>query len=397
MAYFLHADLDAFYASVEQLDHPEYRGKPVIVGGLPGDRRSVVSTASYEARKFGVHSAMPIARAFKLCPEGIYLRGNMKRYREKSGEILALLGDFSPEVRQLSVDEAFLDITGMEGLFGPPSALAEKLKSRVREKAGLTLSAGLASNRYIAKIASGLSKPDGICAVPPGGEEAFMRSLPVQKIWGAGSKTQELFRKHGFKSCEDLHRLSSELLVSIFGKALGVFLYRAVRGEAAETFERARGSRSMSAERTFPYDHYDAFALETALFAICQTLMFRLLSYHWQSRTVAVKIRYADFFTEGARETFPDPVRNLNELYDRLLALFRRKYRRGRGVRLIGAGLMNLETESALRQGELFVETGSGRDTGDEKERRLEKAILEINKKFPEAALRRGRSWLAGD
>jgi DNA polymerase-4 len=388
MAYFIHADLDAFYASVEQLDHPDYRGLPVIVGGLPGDRRSVVSTASYEARKFGIHSAMPVAQAYKLCPQGIYLRGNMKRYREKSAEVMAIFSDFTPDVRQISVDEAFLDITGTEKLFGPPAFVGEKLKEAIREKTGLTVSLGLASNRYVAKIASGMSKPDGIFVVAPGEEEKFMRALPVTKIWGAGNKTQEQFRKYGFKTCEDIHRLSMENLQSIFGTAFGLFLYRAVRGEAAETFEDERGTHSMSAERTFPRDLYDEFTIETALFEICETLMFRLLNQRWQSKTVSIKIRYDDFSTESARETFPRPVGTIDELFDRLSALFHRKYKSGRGVRLIGAGLLNLETENMPHQGDLF-------DTANEKERNLEKYILEINKKFPNAALRRGRSWMA--
>ncbi|MDR1178590.1 MAG: DNA polymerase IV, partial [Spirochaetaceae bacterium] len=311
MPYFIHADLDAFYASVEQLDHPEYRGKPVIVGGLPGDRRSVVSTASYEARVFGVHSAMPIAEAARLCPQGIFLRGTMARYREKSGEIMALFGNFSPEVRQLSIDEAFLDITGTEGLFGPPDVLADRLKAQVRKESGLTVSVGLASNKYVAKIASGLSKPDGKTVVPPGGEEDFMLSLPVGKIWGAGPKTQELFAAYGLKTCSDVRALSEETLASIFGNAFGLFLFRAVRGDAAAAFDEERGTHSMSAERTFDFEAYDAFAIETALFDICQTLMWRLLDCQWQSRTVMVKIRYGDFSTESGRETFETPVRTL--------------------------------------------------------------------------------------
>ncbi|MDR2478939.1 MAG: DNA polymerase IV [Treponema sp.] len=383
---FIHADLDAFYASVEQLDHPEYRGKPVIVGGLPGDRRSVAAAASYEARKFGVHSAMPIAQAVKLCPHGIFLRGNMERYRKKSEEIMQIFRDFSPVVQQLSIDEAFLDISGMESLYGPPEVIAAKLKERVVRGAGLTVSAGAAANKYTAKIASGMSKPDGLFVIPAGAEETFMCSLPVGKIWGAGNKTQELFKKYGFKTCEDIHRLSLEALTAIFGKAFGLFLYRAVRGEAAAAFDEERGTHSMSAERTFDFDLYDEFAIETVLFDICQTLMWRLLNCSWQSRTISIKIRYSDFTTEGARETSAEPVSTLNDLYRRLLNLFRKKYQSGRGVRLLGAGLMNLDA-AGNRQGELF-------EAGVEKERRLEQAILEINKKFPNAALRRGRSCL---
>jgi DNA polymerase-4 len=387
MSCFIHADLDAFYASVEQLDHPEYCGKPVIVGGLPGDRRSVVSTASYEARKYGVHSAMPVAQAYKLCPQGIYLRGNMQRYREKSAEVMAIFSDFSPEVRQISVDEAFLDISGTEKLFGPPALVAQRLKEAVRGKTGLTVSLGIASNKYLAKIASGISKPDGVFIVSPGEEEQFMRSLPVGKIWGAGNKTQERFRKQGFKTCDDIYRVSPERLDSLFGKAFGLFLYRAVRGEAAASFDDERGTHSMSAERTFPYDLFDEFTLETVLYDICETLMFRLLDRDWQSRTVFLKIRYGDFSTESVQETFPQPVSTINELFDHLSSLFHRKYKPGRGVRLIGAGLMNLETDHAPRQMDLF-------ETGNEKERNLEKYILEINKKYPGAALRKGRSMM---
>ena len=383
---FVHADIDAFYASVEQLDHPEYRGKPVIVGGLPGDRRSVVSAASYEARRFGVHSAMPVAQAARLCPHGVFLRGNMNRYLEKSTEIMAIFGDFSPGVRQLSIDEAFIDITGTEGLFGPPEAAAARIKERVSLEAGVTVSVGVSSNRYLAKIASGMSKPDGLYVVPPGGEEAFMRALPADRIWGTGSTTHGIFEKHGIKTGDDIFRLSRTVLTSLFGKARGQFLYRAVRGEGA-AFEEERETRSISTERTFAFDLHDQFAMESVLFDLCQSLLWRLLEGNWQSRTVSVKIRYGDFSTEGARESRSGHVATLNDLYERLLGLFRRKYRKGMGVRLLGAGLMNLE-EGAGLQGELFAEAA-------EKDRRLEKAILDINKKFPDAALRRGRSWLA--
>jgi DNA polymerase-4 len=331
---------------------------------------------------------MPLAQALKLCPGGIYLRGNMERYREISGRIMGIFGDFSPEVRQLSIDEAFLDITGTGGLFGPPEILARKLKTAVREQTGLTVSVGLASNKYVAKIASGISKPDGLYHIPPGGEEAFMRSLPVSKIWGAGEKTQELFREHGLRTGDDLYRLSRRNLSALFGESFGGFLYRAVRGQAAEQFETERGDRSMSAERTFPYDLYDSFTIETVLLDICESLQWRLLREGRQARTVQIKIRYKDFSTELGRESSPNAVASLNDLYARVLALFRKKYRPGRGVRLIGAGLMNLEEGDGVRQGDLF-------GAPNEKERTLEQAILKINAKFPNAALRRSRSRLS--
>ncbi|MDR2343505.1 MAG: DNA polymerase IV [Spirochaetaceae bacterium] len=381
--YFIHADLDAFYASVEQLDNADYRGKPVIVGGLPGDRRTVVSTASYEARSYGVHSAMPIARACELCPQGVFLRGNMKRYKEKSREVMGIFSEFTPDLRQISIDEAFLDITGTEGLFGPPAELARKLKSAVRERTGLTVSVGLASNKYVAKIASGMSKPDGCFVVEKGGEENFMRSLPVDRIWGAGRKAQEKFKKYGYKTCDDIYKISEQRLCSVFGKAFGIFLYRAVRGQAAASFDDIRGSRSISAEHTFDYDMYDGFAVETALMKICNTLMYRLLDLDWQSRTVFIKIRYEDFSTESAQETSEHPVGTMSDLFERVCALFHRKCKRGIGIRLIGAGLMNLETAGSSA-GELF-------EFEDERKKKLEKCIHEINKKFPEAAIKKAR------
>ncbi|MCL2558796.1 MAG: DNA polymerase IV [Treponema sp.] len=387
MGYFLHADMDAFYASVEQLDRPELRGKPVIVGGLPSDRRSVVCAASYEARAFGVRSAMPIARAARLCPQGIFLRGNMRRYKEKSDEAMAAFADFSPDVRQLSIDEAFIDITGTEGLFGPPEDCAKKIKARIRSGLGLTVSIGGGANRYLAKVASGLSKPDGLSLVPPGGEEAFMRALPAERIWGAGKATRELFAKHGIKTGDDIFRLSLRALEPIFGKARALFLSRAVRGEGA-AFESAVATRSISAERTFPFDLRDDFALETALFELCEKLLWRMLEGRWTSRAVAIKIRYGDFETVVARESRSAAVETLADLYGRLLALFRGRRSPGRGVRLIGAGLLSLERPEA-RQGELFG------DEETERDKRLQDAVLAINRRHPGAALRRGRSWLA--
>jgi DNA polymerase-4 len=383
MPYFIHADIDAFYASVEQLDNPEYRGKPVIVGGIPGDRRTVVSTASYEARKYGVHSAMPVARAYELCPEGIFLRGRMKRYREKSREVMDIFMEFTPDLRQISIDEAFLDITGTGRIFGPPEELARKVKNAVRERTGLTVSAGLAPNKYVAKIASGMSKPDGCFIVKTGEEESFMRSLPAGKIWGAGGKAQAKFKKYGYKTCDDIYKISSQRLCSVFGNAFGAFLYRAVRGEDTASFDHIRGSRSISAEHTFEFDMYDQFAVETAIMKICNTLMYRLLDGRLESRTVSLKIRYEDFSTETARETSEHPVSTMNDLFDRLCSLFHRKYKRGRGIRLIGAGLMNL-ANAECSTGELF-------EFEDERKIKLEKCIHEINKKFPSAAIKKAR------
>ena len=204
MKCYFHVDLDAFFASVEQLDNPELAGKPVIVGGLPTDRRSVVSTCSYEARKFGVHSAMPIAEAKRLCPNAIFIRGNHKRYHEKSEEVMNCFKKYSPTIIQISIDEAFLDLSGTEKLFGNPSTTARNLKQEVKEKTGLTVSVGVASTMYLAKIASGMKKPDGLFVIPRGTEENFMQNLPLEKVWGIGQKTLSKINRNGFFTTKEL-------------------------------------------------------------------------------------------------------------------------------------------------------------------------------------------------
>ena len=233
----LHLDLDAFYASVEVLDRPEFQGKPVIVGG--DELRGVVAAASYEARKFGVHSAIPTATAKRLCPKGIFLPVRMSRYAEMSDTVFAIYRRFTPLVEPLSIDEAFLDVTGCERLFGSSEEVARKIKAAVREETGLTVSAGVAPNKFLAKIASDLGKPDGLTIVPLGGEQAFLDPLPVGKLWGVGKVTEETLLGRGIRTIGDLRRSSREAL----GRAFGV------NGE--HLFELARGvdDRPVETER----------------------------------------------------------------------------------------------------------------------------------------------------
>ena len=381
---FLHVDLDAFFASVEQLDHPEYRGKPVIVGGLPGDRRSVVSTASYEARKFGVHSAMPTYQAVKLCPHGIFVRGRMKRYHEKSEEVMAIFKDYSPDIQQISVDEAFIDLTGTERLFGDPVETAKKLKAEVLEKTGLTVSVGLAATKYCAKIASGLKKPDGLTVVPFGGETDFMLSLPISKVWGAGSKTLAKLESYGIKSTRDIYNRSEKLLQSLFGKATGTFLYNSVRGNAGADFRAEPKSRSISAENTYEYDLTNPDIIETALLSLCHTVMFRSLREKVRSTSVSLKIRYEDFSTVSVQSTSERYVSSVDDLFERAKSLLEKKADSKLGIRLLGVGLYNLEDESEPRQQELF-------DFGEEKKRRLESAILKAQEKDPALKITKAR------
>ena len=245
---FLHLDMDAFFASIEQLDNPDWKGRPVIVGGLPEDRRSVVSTASYEARKFGVHSAMPVAQAYRLCPQGIFTRTRIKRYAEVSRSVMRILEDFSPDVFRISIDEACIDLTGTQALFGTPEETAQKIKTRIRQETALTVSAGLASTRYLAKMASEMNKPDGFYRIPFGAEEEFMLSMPLKKIWGIGKKTLTRLNAAGLYTARDVHEKPLELLRLMFGNAMGSFLYNTVRG--IETERTSPETHSVSAETT---------------------------------------------------------------------------------------------------------------------------------------------------
>jgi nucleotidyltransferase/DNA polymerase involved in DNA repair len=379
---FLHVDLDAFFASVEQLDHPEYRGKPLIVGGIPGERRSVVSTASYEARKFGVHSAMPIVKAYELCPNGIYVHCRMKRYLELSAQIMDIFRTFSPDVEQMSIDEAFIDLTGTEKLFGDPAGTARRIKLAVKAQTGLTVSVGLASNRYIAKLASELSKPNGFSEIIPGTEESFMLSRPIEKIWGIGDKTRKRIYDAGLKTAYDIHEKSRELLCIMFGNATGNFLYNTVRGRENDCFRHETKIHSISAECTFPYDLTDIYTAETAIMELAHTVMFRLLREEMTSRTVVLKLRYDDFSTMTSQDS-SDEIMSTDDFYNRACRLFEKHYEHGRGIRLLGIGAGNAENET-VHQEELF-------DSDSKKKQAVEKAILNLKLKHPDIKISKAR------
>ncbi len=381
---FIHVDLDAFYASVEQLDNPEYKGKPVIVGSLPTDKRGVVSTCSYEARAYGVRSAMPIATAVKLCPHGIFIRGRMDRYQEKSKEVMSVFSEFSPDVHQISVDEAFIDISGTERLFGPPEKVAQELKQRVFEKTQLTVSVGIASTKYIAKICSGMKKPDGLFIVERGKEEDFMLQLPIKDIWGIGEKTLSRLNEAGFYSSKDIKKASLNLLKNLFGEATGIFLYNSVRGTLQETFNKTPKTKSISSETTFSFDVTDRYTIDTALMHLAWDVMFRLFSEKWTSRTAHVKIRYEDFTTLSVQETTTRTISSADDLFTRVKKLFDKKYESGRPIRLLGIAAQNIEDSELPVQQELF-------DFGDEKKRAVEKTVIEMQKKNPTLNIKKAR------
>jgi len=367
-----HVDLDAFFASVELLDNPALKGKPVVVGGRPGSR-GVVSTASYEARAFGVHSAMPLGEALRRCPQAVFLPVRMERYAALSREVMSIFGRFTPTVRPVSIDEAFLDMTGTERLWGPPRAAAATLKQTVRSETGLSISVGIAPTPYLAKIASGLKKPDGLVCVEPGEEEAFMLALPLSKLWGAGEKTQERFRELGIVTVAQLASLTETSLESIFGRSGGRFLYDAARGRAGGLMEAEAESHSLSTETTFDWDIQDEGTLESVLLELSQEICYRLWDEKQRSRCLFLKLRFSDFSTISRRRTRELAYSDIASTFADAKALFHSAWSGG-AVRLLGLGFGELEDSDSPIQGELF-------GAENEKARLAEKAVFEIEKR----------------
>lgn len=368
---FFHVDLDAFFASVEMLDHPEYIGKPLIIG-KPGPR-SVASTCSYEARKYGVHSAMPMVTALKLCPQAICVWGNMKRYSEKSKEIMAILKDFAPGFQQASIDEAYLDMSGTERLYGSAGKAALTLKKRVKESSGLTISIGIAPSRFLAKLASDYRKPDGITLVKKGEEERFIDAVGLKKLWGVGKSTLAELEKRHIRDTTTLRSLPLDYLENTFGHASGAYLYKVVRGVDPGIYSGESKTHSISTENTFYPDLFGKEAIDTFLLEMSEEIMFRSLDEHFMARTVGVKIRYGDFTTVSIQTTPAEGIYSSQDVYRISRELFWKKFN-GQGIRLLGVGLYQLYEGDAPEQGELFAQSS-------EKQRALEKTILRIREK----------------
>ncbi|WP_455383159.1 DNA polymerase IV [Salinispira pacifica] len=366
--------MDAFFASVEQLDNPDCRGKAVIVGAAPG-HRGVVSACSYEARAYGVHSAMPISEAYRRCPNGIYLPVRMERYHEISQRVMQIFERFTPVVQQISVDEAFLDMTGTERLFGPPLEAGAALKGAVREKEGLAISVGIGPSRYIAKIASAKSKPDGLLEIRPGQEAAFVSKLRLRDLWGLGRKTLERLAAEGIQSVAELVDYEQSELAALFGEAAGSYLYHVCRGMDPGIFAGEPKSRSISAETTFESDVTDRQAISRTMLSLSQTVMFRMLAERVRSRTLAIKVRYWDFTTTNAQKTLTRPLASAREAHRVAMELLRSRWDGSTPLRLLGVGCANLEAEGAEPQPELFPED-------DEKTRKVEQTILGLKNRF---------------
>jgi DNA polymerase-4 len=333
----LHVDMDAFYAAVEQRDRPELRGRPVIVGALPlgGRGRGVVSTASYEARRFGVGSAMPISKAFGLCPQGVYLVPDMDKYAAVSKQVMTVLRRFTDVVEPISIDEAFLDVTRSRRAFGDGEAIARALKAAIREETKLTASVGVASAKLVAKIASDLRKPDGLVVVPVGQEAAFLAPLPVRRLWGVGPKLEEELLRLGVVTIGDLARLPEAKLARRFGTH-GHDLQKLARGEDdREVHADSPEAKSVGAEHTYDEDTADPERLRATLRQLADTVARRLRASGLRARTVTLKYRDAAFRTSTRAHTAAHPTDESNALFDSARRLFEGIHDGGK-VRLLG-------------------------------------------------------------
>ena len=301
----MHVDMDAFFASIEQLDHPEYKGHPVIVGGLSS--RGVVATCSYEARTFGVHSAMPISRAKKLCPDGIYVYPRMDRYKEVSHQIFSIMKEFTPYIEPLSIDEAFLEVSGMSTIYSGPKALGRAIKERVYEETGLIISAGLAPNKFLAKLASDLDKPDGLVVIPYGREKEVLGPLSIKQIWGVGPHTEKRLKLGGFSLMHHIQALPDESsLIPLVGNQARR-IWELANGIDDRPVETDRKIQSIGAEETYEEDLVNGSAIELEFRYFANRLSKRLRKRNLLGQTVSIKVRYDDFTTVSRQKRLDSP------------------------------------------------------------------------------------------
>lgn len=379
----IHVDMDAFFASVEMRDNPEYQGKPVIIGGDPRrDVRAVVSTASYEARKFGVHSAMPLVQAWCLCPQGIYLRGNMALYSQVSGQIMKIFSRYTPLVEPLSIDEAFLDVTGCQGLFGPPEKIAERIQKDIQIELNLPCSVGVAPNKFLAKLASDLNKPRGLTVIRPGQVEEVLHPLPIEKLWGVGEKTAVKLRNMGIDTVGQLASLPENLLSKAFGK-MGGALWHLARGEDVRSVETGREAKSISRETTFARDITDTKKIHAVILELADDVACSLRRSRFLAGTVTLKVRYGNFETVTRQGALPAPACLTMPIYTKALELMGRVNTQGRGIRLMGVGTGGLVGNAGSRQLDFFEEPGLV------KEEKIAEAIDRVSVKYGRDSVKR--------
>jgi nucleotidyltransferase/DNA polymerase involved in DNA repair len=378
-----HVDMDCFFAAVEVLDDPGLKGKPVIVGADPkgGVGRGVVSAASYEARRFGIHSAMPISKAYKLCPRGIFLPGRMYRYSEISERIMEILKGFTPQVEQISVDEAFLDLTGCQRLWGDAKETGDSIKRTIREKIKLTASVGIGPNKLVAKIASDLQKPDGLVIVLPGREKDFLAPLKVGKLWGAGPKTVEKLGDIGIETIGQLAEYDSRKLERLFGK-MGIYLHDRANAIDEDPVGQGGEVKSVGREHTYDEDVNDAEEIHKTILKLSEHVAYSLRTGGIKGRTITLKLRYQNFETHTHSRTLEKATDNALEINDVARGLFDKNWQTFRKVRLIGASVSNLS--SGDEQLGLFDDS-----VKKEKMEKIDKAVDKIRERFGRRSVKR--------
>ena len=394
----MHVDMDAFFASIEQLDHPEYKGHPVIVGGLSS--RGVVATCSYEARKFGVHSAMPISRAKKLCPDGIYVYPRMDRYKEVSHQIFSIMKEFTPHIEPLSIDEAFLEVSGMSTMYSGPKALGRAIKDRVYEQTGLIISAGLAPNKFLAKLASDLDKPDGLVVIPYGREKEILAPLPIKRIWGVGPRTEKILKTGGFHLMRHIQALPDERsLIPIVGNQARR-IWELANGIDDRPVETDRKIQSIGAEETYEEDLTDGSTIELEFRYFANRLSKRLRKRNLLGHTVSIKVRYDDFTTVSRQKRLDTPSDHEHVFFETALLLWNKlmqdktsKQLKGvtfmdppGPIRLLGLTVSGLD-EDVPMQDSLFE------SPKNETENKLAGVLDSLESKFGETAVMSGALW----
>lgn len=377
-----HIDMDAFFASVEQRDNPSLKGKPVVIGADPkgGKGRGVVSTCSYEARKFGIHSAMPISQAYRLCPTAIFLPGRHRVYSEISSQVFSILYDFTPDVEPVSIDEAFFDLTGTEKLHGTPLTACRKIKERISNELHLTASIGLASVKMVAKIASDFCKPDGLLEVKNEEVLSFLWPLDVGKLWGVGPKTKDFLNKMKIRTVGDLAKIDKEKLYEDFGEN-GLHLYNLSHGIDERSVEQDDEVKSVSHEHTFEEDTADKKLLEETLLFLSEKVSRRLRQDNLKGRTITLKLRTKNFQTLTRAVTLPEATNFVDDIFAHVKELFSYAHAAGVKVRLLGVRVSGFK--------ELYVQDSLFADEMKEKKERVHKAVDLIKNKFGEKSIHR--------
>jgi DNA polymerase-4 len=383
----MHVDMDAFFASVEQLDNPAIRGKPVIVGADPKSGRGVVSAASYEARKFGVHSAQPITQAFKACPLGIFLPPRFDRYKELSDIVFKILEGVSPLVEPISIDEAFVDLTGTERLLGEPVAIGRRIKNAIREKTGLVASVGIAPNKFLAKIASDYGKPDGFVVIVEGKIREFLDPLPIRALWGVGPKTEQNLLQLGITTVGELARFPEDVLEKSFGES-GKHLHELAHGIDDRAVNDNWERRGISKEHTYDRDENDKEKNIATVRHIADRLSARMRKKGISGRTITVKIRYSDFSTITRAKTLPRQVANSEEIFREASTLII-PHLTG-AIRLLGIRISNLTGEEGEQLALLSGDDGLIPARNNKKISKLEEALDKIHEKFGDDSISRG-------